>query len=79
MWMLPTMGDVRRWLDLCLAIGYYFVFVFTMKRKCAAECDCMKATTASREFLTSHNDDDKMYGLHVDPNLNRMYRTVAYW
>ena len=82
MWMLTTMGDGRRWLDLCLVIGYYFMFVFTMKRKCAVECDSVKATTASREFLNSvncHNNDDKMYGLHVDPNLNRVYRNVCYW
>ena len=81
MWMLTTMGDIPRWLDLCLVIGYYFMFVFPMKRKCAAECDCVKATTASREFLNSvncHNNDDKMYCLHVDTNLNRIYRNVGY-
>jgi hypothetical protein len=82
MWMLPTMGDIRRWLGLCLAIGYYFMFVFTMERKYTTECDCVKATKASREFLNPiarRENDDKIHGLHVGRNSNRIYRDVGYW
>ncbi len=74
------MGDIPRWLDLCLVIGYYFMFVFTMKRKRAAECDCVKATTVPCEFPTSVNccnNDDKMYCLHVDTNSNCIYCNVC--
>ena len=80
--MLGAMGDTRRWMDLYFVVGSYFVFVLTVKRKRAAECDCVNATTVSREFLSSvdcHNNDDKMHCTHVDTNLNRIYRNVDCW
>ncbi len=63
-----------------IGIVSYVVFAFTMKRKCAAERDCVRATTASRRFLNSvgcHKNDDKMHGLRLDSHSNRVYRNVG--
>ena len=79
--MLGAMGDIRRWMDLYFVVGYYFAFVLTMKRKCAAEGDCVNATIPSRAFLhpvNCHDSDDKMYSLHVNSDLNHVYRDVGF-
>ena len=55
-------NDRQRWDDLYLAIGYYSMFVFTMKRKRAAENGCVNATSVFRGFLNfvnRHNNSEK--------------------